>query len=94
MCFLDLTCYNLVMYIYAAMAAQFCKEVGGKRLILTHFSQRYRREEEEGPGEPGEPGEERVGKLLAEAEGALIGTGITVNTADDFKTFLIPAKKI
>ena len=90
MCFLDLTC-TILSCIYAAMAAQFCKEVGGKRLILTHFSQRYRREEGEGPGEPGE---ERVGKLLAEAEGALIGTGITVDTADDFKTFLIPAKKI
>ena len=89
MCFLDMMCVT-----YAAMAAQFCKEVGGKRLILTHFSQRYRREEGEGPGEPREPGEERVGKLLAEAEGALIGTGITVDTADDFKTFLIPAKKI
>ena len=71
------------------MAAEFCREVGCKRLILTHFSQRYRREGEEvGEGE----GEEGVGKLLAEAQEALIGTGIRVEIADDFKTFVIPAK--
>ena len=66
------------------MAAEFCREVGGKRLILTHFSQRYR-----GEGE----GEEGVGKLLREAQEALIGTGIRVEIADNFKTFVIPAEK-
>ena len=70
------------------MAAEFCQLVGGKRLILTHFSQRYRGEEQE-VGE----GEEGVGKLLGEAEEALNGTGISVEAADDFKTFMIPAKK-
>ena len=71
------------------MAAEFCREVGCKRLILTHFSQRYRGEGEEvGEGE----GEEGVGKLLREAQEALIGTGIRVEIADDFKTFVIPAK--
>ena len=63
------------------MAAEFCRKVGGKRLILTHFSQRYR-----GVGEG-------VGKLLREAQEALIGTGIRVEIADDFKTFVIPAEK-
>ena len=82
------------MYI-TGMAAKFCHEVGGGRLILTHFSQRYRREEGVGQGVwPGTlQGEATVDKLLKEAEEALIGTGITVEAADDFKTFAIPAKK-
>ena len=67
------------------MAAEFCQEVGGRRLILTHFSQRYRGE--------GEEVGEGVGKLLGEAQEALNGTGISVETADDLKTFVIPAKK-
>ena len=72
------------------MAAEFYREVGGKILILTHFSQRYRWEGEEvGEGE----GKEGVGKLLREAQEALIGTRIRVKIADDFKTFIIPAKK-
>ena len=74
------------------MAAEFCREVGGKRLILTHFSQRYRREGEEVGEEEEGVGEEGVGKLLGEAREALIGTGIRVEIADDFKTFVIPAK--
>lgn len=67
------------------MAAAFCKQVGGRRLILTHFSQRYRTE-----GQELKEGEESVQKLEAEAREALQGTGIAVETADDFKTFLIP----
>ena len=38
-------------------------------------------------------GEEGVGKLLREAQEALIGTGIRVEIADNFKTFVIPAEK-
>ena len=70
------------------MAAAFCKQVGGKRLILTHFSQRYRREGQVGEGEEEEE-EEGVGKLITEAEEALNGTGISVEAADDLKTFKI-----
>ena len=57
------------------MAAEFCREVGGKRLILTHFSQRYR-------GEGGRRGRGRRGwgKLLGEAQEVVIGTGIRVQT--------------
>ena len=73
---------------HTGMAAEFCCEVGCKRLILTHFSQRYR-----GEGEDVGEGEEGVRKLLGEAQEALIGTGIRVEIADDFKTFVIPAEK-
>ena len=78
----------MLLFISAGMAAEFCQEVGGRRLILTHFSQRYR-----GEGEEVGEGEEGVGKLLGEAQEALNGTGISVETADDFKTFVIPTKK-
>ena len=77
----------MLLFISAGMAAEFCQEVGGRRLILTHFSQRYR-----GEGEEVGEGEEGGGKLLGEAQEALNGTGISVETADDFKTFVIPAK--
>ena len=76
---------STVLRSHTGMAAEFCREVGGKRLILTHFSQRYRGE--------GEEVGEGVGKLLREAQEALIGTGIRVEIADDFKTFITPAKK-
>ena len=76
------------MTLCEGMAAAFCKQVGGKRLILTHFSQRYRVE-----GEEVKEGEESVAKLVLEAQEALRGTGITVEAANDFKSFQIPAKK-
>lgn len=74
--------------MFSGMAAAFCRQVGGNHLILTHFSQRYR-----GEGHELGEGEESVKKLVLEAEEALNGTGITVEAADDFKTFKIPAKK-
>lgn len=73
---------------FSGMAAAFCRQVVGKRLILTHFSQRYC-----GEGHELGEGEESVKKLVLEAEEALDGTSITVEAADDFKTFKIPAKK-
>ena len=87
------------------MAVAFCKQLGAKELILTHFSQCYKRS-----GDILEPGEDSVDKLVTEAEEAIRGqsghgstvTGAgnesndfscTVSVADDFKTYTIPARK-
>lgn len=87
------------------MAVAFCKQLGAKELILTHFSQRYKR-----PGDVLEPGEETVDKLVIEARDAIKDStstetasgnessddcnySCTVSAADDFKTYTIPARK-
>ena len=44
----------------------FCKQLGAKELILTHFSQRYKRS-----GDILEPGEDTVDKLVIEAREAI-----------------------
>lgn len=60
-------------------------------MILTHFSQRYKREDEEL-----KPGEQSIKLLETEALEELHrldpGTCIDVSTADDFKTYTIMAK--
>ena len=67
---------------------EFCRRVGGKRLILTHFSQRYLTEEQEV-----REGEETVGKLEEEGREAARDSDIIVELAKDFKTFKIPINK-
>ena len=73
---------------HTAMAAAFCKQVCGRQLILTHFSQRYKSQ-----GAELQPGEESTEKLLSEAREAVGDSGTTVHLAEDFRTFTIPAKK-
>ena len=75
-------------HAHTGMAATFCKQVGAKQLILTHFSQRYKTSET-----VLQPGEEGIEKLVSEAEEVLSDSGVTVHAAEDLKVFVIPSKK-
>jgi hypothetical protein len=91
------------------MAVAFCEQLGAKELILTHFSQRYKR-----PDDTLEPGDVTTDKLVSEARDAikdLTGHSLSssssnsmavggsdqcdyaVSAADDFKTYTIHARK-
>lgn len=96
---------ELFIFFFVGMAVAFCRQLGAKELILTHFSQRYKRS-----GDTLEPEETTVDKLLQEAEEAIRegqggGSGMactetssegfrcTVSVADDFRTYVISARK-
>lgn len=69
-----------------AMAAMFCKLVSANRLILTHFSQRYKNS-----GVTEDTSDKTVDILVEEARLAL-GSG-NVEAAEDLKMFTIAAPK-
>ncbi len=74
------------------MAAIFCHSVKASQLILTHFSQRYRRPSDVVASED----DPTTDKLLHDAQDTLAKLGdttIQVSAADDFKVYQILAKK-
>ncbi|KAJ8285283.1 hypothetical protein GJAV_G00025030 [Gymnothorax javanicus] len=70
------------------MAAAVARECQVRKLVLYHFSQRYK------PlGMCAEGEEDDVAELRRQAEEALVGTGVEVVLADDFLTIPIPIKR-
>lgn len=70
------------------MAAGVARACGARKLVLYHFSQRYR------PlGQCAEGEDDDVAELRRQAEEALQDTGTEVVLADDFLTLPIPIKR-
>ncbi|KAJ8401602.1 hypothetical protein AAFF_G00379190 [Aldrovandia affinis] len=72
-----------------SMAAAVARACQARKLVLNHFSQRYKPLSLRTEGE-----EDDVMELRREAEEALQGTGVEVVLADDFLTIPIPIKRL
>uniref|UniRef100_A0A673BLK9 ElaC ribonuclease Z 1 n=2 Tax=Sphaeramia orbicularis TaxID=375764 RepID=A0A673BLK9_9TELE len=70
------------------MAAAVARSCGAQRLVLYHFSQRYKPCTLQKEGD-----EDDVSELKRQAEDALQDTGTQVTLAEDFLTLSIPLKK-
>ncbi|XP_072243878.1 zinc phosphodiesterase ELAC protein 1 [Leuresthes tenuis] len=70
------------------MAAAVARRCCAQRLVLHHFSQRYK------PGALQKEGDEdNVSELKRQAEDALLNSGVNVTLAEDFMTLSIPLKR-
>lgn len=70
------------------MAAAVAQACGVQRLVLYHFSQRYKPCSLLSEGD-----EDHVSELRRQAEDALQGSGVEVTLAEDFLTLPIPLKR-
>ncbi|XP_077993798.1 zinc phosphodiesterase ELAC protein 1-like [Glandiceps talaboti] len=69
-----------------SMAAKFANQINAKKLILTHFSQRYRAE-----SDTSKEGDESVSKLVGQARAVFVNGDVVA--AEDLMQIPVPAKK-